>query len=151
MSPLRGFVMNQPISVGCRPRLSADAAARLRSEYTVNSKSFACQALFAMRMIWCYSAMIKNSCGNGVTSWPTTSGLKFLGMNLQQNGRRWQQSSISRFTRRLRRQRWLWKRRIIKPERIRLSLKATIGYARFANAQGLLSSIWPRVRFGRGL
>jgi hypothetical protein len=32
-----------------------------------------------------------------------------------------------------------------------LSLKATIGYARFANAQGLLSSIWPRVRFGRGL
>jgi RNA-directed DNA polymerase len=80
---------------------------------------------------------------------PCTCSLKFLGFVLRRDGRRLQQSTLRRFSARVRRWRWLWKHGRGEPAAIRESLRATIAHATFANASGVLRDVFRRIRLSR--
>jgi len=81
---------------------------------------------------------------------PTSCKLKYLGLVLQRDGRRIQQSTLTRLSRRLRRWRWLWKHGVANSKELRHSLAATASHGSFANSRGVLRDIWRRARFRRG-
>lgn len=81
---------------------------------------------------------------------PSSAGLKYLGFVLKPDGRRLQQSTLLRLNRRLRRLRWLWRWRAVRPDAIRASLSATRAHAEFGNSRGVLRHVLRRARFARG-
>jgi len=74
-------------------------------------------------------------------------GVRFLGLKLFRDGRRLPHEAIARFSRRIRRLRWLRSKRNLPLARIRASLKAWLDYASQANSVGIKKSIWRRVKF----
>jgi hypothetical protein len=74
-------------------------------------------------------------------------GIRFLGLLLARDGRRLPQDAIARFSRRIRRLRWLRAKRKLPFSRIQASLKAWLHHAQQANSVGLRKSIWRRVKF----
>jgi len=77
-------------------------------------------------------------CANGVT---------FLGLILFRDGRRLPQEAISRFSRRIRRLRWLRSKRKLPFAQIRASLKAWLHHAQQTNSAGIRRALWRRVKF----
>jgi len=74
-------------------------------------------------------------------------GLTFLGLKLFRDGRRLPQEAISRFSRRIRRLRWLRSKHKFPLSRVRASLRAWLDYASQVNSVGIKKSIWRRVQF----
>ncbi len=74
-------------------------------------------------------------------------GVRFLGLKLFRDGRRLPQEAIARFSRRIRRLRWLRSKRKFPLSRVRASLKAWLDYASGVNSVGIKKSIWRRVKF----
>jgi hypothetical protein len=77
---------------------------------------------------------------------PSDSGLKFLGFRLQQDGRRLLSSNITRFTRRLRRLRWLKTNGFIGRAAIGRSLQAWLAHVEAANSFGIRQAIGRRMK-----
>ncbi len=77
----------------------------------------------------------------------SADGVKFLGLLLYRDGRRLPQEAISRFSRRIRRLRWLRSKRKLPFSRIAASLKAWIQHAQQSNSAGIRRGIWRRVKF----
>lgn len=74
-------------------------------------------------------------------------GLKFLGLVLFRDGRRLPQETVQRFSRRLRRLRWLRSNRRVSFAQIRASLKSWLAYAVQTNSIGIRRALWRRVKF----
>jgi hypothetical protein len=73
--------------------------------------------------------------------------LTFLGFALTPGSRRLTRDGLRRFNRRLRRQRWLKRHRMIAPAQIRQSLRCWLAHTAPANATGIRRELWKRVRF----
>ena len=83
---------------------------------------------------------------------PTRAGIKFLGFVLRPEGRRLQQSTIRRFSRRCRRMKRQFRQGSIAAPAIRRSLKAWLAHASNANSMGIRRELWKRlvlIRNGR--
>jgi RNA-directed DNA polymerase len=78
---------------------------------------------------------------------PSGAGLKFLGFVLRPNGRRLQQSTLLRFSRRLRRLKWLRKLGMFDPRQIRVGLRAWLAHVVGVNSAGIRRDLWRRLRF----
>lgn len=78
---------------------------------------------------------------------PCDDGIKFLGLLLFRDGRRLPQEAIHRFSRRIRRLRWLRKKRHLPFSRISASLRAWLHYAEQTNSKGICRDLWRRVKF----
>ena len=74
-------------------------------------------------------------------------GVKFLGLILHRNGRRLPQQAILKFSRRIRRLRWMRANRKISFGQIRDSLRSWLVHARPANSAGIRKALWRRLRF----
>lgn len=77
---------------------------------------------------------------------PSTTGLKFLGFRLHRDGRRLLSSGITRFTRRLRCQRWLKSQGVIGANDVRRSMQAWLAHVACANSIGIRRAIFRRLR-----
>jgi hypothetical protein len=78
---------------------------------------------------------------------PSAQGLNFLGFKLSRDGRRLQQSTLQRFNRRLRRQKWLFRRGALKPGEISRSLTAWTAHVKHANSLAIRRLLISRMRF----
>jgi len=78
---------------------------------------------------------------------PSRKGLKFLGFVLRSDTRRLQQNVLKRFSHRLRRMRWLKKRREINAGDIGRSLRAWLAHVSHGNSAGIRHALWKRARF----
>ena len=79
----------------------------------------------------------------------SAAGIRFLGLVVKPDSLRLQQRVVKRFSRRLRRLRWLFESKRIGAKRLRLSLDSWRRYAMYANSQGLRNQLWRRARFVR--
>lgn len=80
---------------------------------------------------------------------PCACGVKFLGLVVRRDGRRWQQRAVRRFSARLRRCRRLFVCGMISSGEIGRSVKAWLSFVEQANSGGIRRALWRRARFDR--
>ncbi len=77
---------------------------------------------------------------------PCMGELTFLGCVLHRGGRRLPQAAISRFSRRIRRWRWLKRGGMLRRGDVRSSLRAWLANAALSNSSGIRRELWKRLR-----
>jgi retron-type reverse transcriptase len=81
---------------------------------------------------------------------PTRAGINFLGFVLRPEGRRLQQRTIRRFSRRCRQMKRKFREGSVSAPAIRRSLKAWLAHASNANSRGIRRELWKRLVLTRG-
>jgi RNA-directed DNA polymerase len=74
-------------------------------------------------------------------------GVKFLGFVLHRDGRRLPQQAILRFSRRIRRLRWMRSTKRMSFRQVRESIRSWLVHAKQANTVGIRKGLWRRLKF----